>query len=165
MIQETVSMLSERSSSTAYELSGHDLIAALRERHGPAARDHGVTLVVDGGFAASLDSNRGNLLSLIGGNLIENALHAAPADSVVRVTLDLIDHRIALSVADEGRGIPDELLHRLFQPGRSSKPGGTGLGLAISHLLALEIGAELALVRTGPTGTLFSVSLPLRPEQ
>jgi signal transduction histidine kinase len=120
-------------------------------------------LVVSGGFAACLDSNRGNLLSLIGGNLIENALQAGPPGSTVRVTLDRADDRITLSVADEGGGISEEALHRLFQPGRSSKPGGTGLGLAISHLLALEIGAELALIRTGANGTLFSVSLPLRP--
>jgi signal transduction histidine kinase len=165
MIQETVAMLSERSSANAYELSGHDLVAALRERHHAAARSRQVTLAVDGGFAGCLDSNRGNLLCLIGGNLIENALQAAPAGSTVRTTLDLAEGRIALSVADEGHGIPEEALHRLFQPGRSSKPGGTGLGLAISHLLALEIGAELALVRTGPTGTVFSVGLPLRPER
>ncbi|HEY8994061.1 MAG TPA: sensor histidine kinase [Lacunisphaera sp.] len=164
MIQETVSMLSERSSSTAYELSGHDLITALRKRHEPAARTQGVALVIAGGFAACLDSNRGNLLCLIGGNLIENAVQAGPPGSTVRVTLDLVDDGVFLSVADEGAGIPEEVLHRLFQPGRSSKSGGTGLGLAISHLLALEIGAELALVRTGPGGTLFSVNLPLRAE-
>jgi signal transduction histidine kinase len=163
MIQETVSLLTEHSSATAYELSGHDLVAALRERHEPAARGQGVALSVSGGFAACLDSNRGNLLCLIGGNLIENALHASPAGSTVRVTLDRLDDRITLSVADEGGGISEEVLHRLFQPGRSSKPGGTGLGLAISHLLALEIGAELALIRTSASGTLFSVSLPLRP--
>lgn len=165
MIQETVSMLSERSSASAYELSGHDLVAALRERHAPAARTQGVTLSVSGGFAHCLDSNRGNLLCLIAGNLIENALQASPAGGTVRVLLDLAEDRIDLSVADEGTGIPEDVLQRLFQPGRSSKAGGTGLGLAISQLLALEIGADLALVRTGANGTLFSVSLPLRPER
>jgi signal transduction histidine kinase len=66
-------------------------------------------------------------------------------------------------VRDAGGGIPENVRPRLFLPGRSSKAGGTGLGLAISHLLAREIGAELALVQTGPAGTTFSVSLPRRP--
>jgi signal transduction histidine kinase len=165
MIQETVTMLSERTSANTYELSGHDLVAALRERHQPAARSHGVSLVVAGGFAGCLDSNRGNLLCLMAGNLIENALQASPAGATVRVILDLVEDHLRLSVTDEGRGVPDEVLHRLFQPGRSSKEGGTGLGLAISHLLALEIGAELTLVRTSASGTEFSVTLPLRPDR
>lgn len=162
MIQETVTMLSERSSANTYELSGHDLVAALRERHRPAAQSHGAALVVAGGFAACIDSNRGNLLCLMAGNLIENALQASPAGGTVRVTLDLAADNLRLTVADEGGGVPEEVLHRLFQPGRSSKEGGTGLGLAISQLLALEIGADLALVNTSASGTVFSVSLPLR---
>ena len=162
MIQETVALLGERSSATAYELSGHDLAAALHERHRPAARARGVGLVVEDGFSARIDSNRGNLLCLIAGNLIENAIQASPAEATVSVRLEHADDEIRLSVADQGRGVPEEVLPRLFQPGRSSKPGGTGLGLAISHLLALEIGASLVLVRSGASGTLFSVTLPLR---
>lgn len=163
MIQETVTMLSERNSANTYELSGHDLVAALRERHQPAAGSHGVALSVEGGFTACIDSNRGNLLCLMAGNLIENALQASPAGTTVRVNLHLRDDHLRLTVTDEGRGVPDDVVRRLFQPGRSSKEGGTGLGLAISHLLALEIGAELSLVRTSVSGTEFSVDLPLHP--
>ncbi len=159
MIQETVTMLGERNSEATYELSGHDLVAALNERHRPAAQAAGVNLTLGGGFPASLDSNRGNLLCLIAGNLIENAIQASPAGAAVRVNLGLLGDRLHLTVADDGRGIPEEAQRRLFQPGRSSKPGGTGLGLAISHLLALEIGADLALVGTSPAGTTFSVTL------
>jgi signal transduction histidine kinase len=159
MIQETVTMLGERSSETAYEMSGHDLGAALRVRHQPAAQAAGVTLQVDGGFAPCIDSNRGNLLCLIAGNLIENAIQASPAGGTVRTNLDLADDCLRLTVTDEGPGIPEEVQERLFQPGRSSKAGGTGLGLAISHLLALQIAADLALVKTGARGTTFSVTL------
>jgi signal transduction histidine kinase len=160
MIQETVMMLGERSSETAYELSGHDLVTALRKRHEAAASAQGVTLVVGGGFAPCIDSNRGNLFCLIAGNLIENAIQASPRGGTVRAGLDLVDDGLRLTVEDKGNGIPEEVQARLFQPGRSSKAGGTGLGLAISHLLALEIGADLALVRTGAAGTTFSVMLP-----
>jgi len=162
MIQETVSLLGDRSSSTAYELSGHDLIGAMRERHAATAAQRGVQLEISGGFGASLDSNRGNLLCLIASNLIENALEASPAGGTVRAGLTLADNRVLLTVTDEGPGVPDEIRQRLFQPGRSSKPGGSGLGLAISHLLALEIGAELQLVQSDESGSEFSISLPLQ---
>ena len=49
----------------------------------------------------------------------------------------------------------------LFEPGRSGRPGGSGLGLAISQLLARQIGAMLALDATGPTGTTFTLTLPV----
>jgi signal transduction histidine kinase len=159
MIQETVAMLGERSSATIYEFGGADLVAALDERHRPAARAAGVELRIGGGFTGTIDSNRGNLLCLIAGNLIENAIQASPRDGVVRVELGETDARLSLTVSDTGGGIPEEVQQRLFQPGRSSKPGGTGLGLAISHLLALEIGADLSLVRTSTAGTVFSVTL------
>lgn len=161
MIQETVTMLGARSSEAAYELSGDEIVAALRDRHRPAARAHRVALVIAGGFPDRMDSNRGNLLCLIAGNLIENAIQASPAGAAVRVQLELAGGRLRLTVTDEGPGIPDEVRPRLFQPGRSSKAGGTGLGLAISHLLALEIGAELKLTQTGPEGTTFAVGLDL----
>jgi signal transduction histidine kinase len=159
MIRETVTMLGERSSETAYELSGHDLAAALRERHQPAARTAGVMLVVEGGFAPCVDSNRGNLLCLIAGNLIENALQASPAGTEVRVNLELVAHQARVTVADQGPGIPDRVLEHLFEPGRTGRAGGTGLGLAISHLLARQIGAKLTLLRTSNEGTSFRVSL------
>jgi signal transduction histidine kinase len=163
MIQETVTMLGERSSETAYELSGHDLAATVRERHQPAAQAAGVTLTVGGGFAPCVDSNRGNLLCLIAGNLIENAILASPAGSEVRVDLALVDEHIRVTVADQGAGIPAEVLEHLFEPGRSGRADGTGLGLAISHLLARQIGAELTLVRTSTAGTLFFVTMDRLP--
>jgi signal transduction histidine kinase len=159
MIQETVTMLGERSSETAYELSGHDLASTLRERHEPVARAAGVILETGDGFAACLDSNRGNLLCLIAGNLIENAIQASPPGAGVRVDLEVVQDQLRVAVTDHGAGIPEEMLGRLFEPGRSGRAGGTGLGLAISHLLALEIGADLRLVRTGADGTVFSVTL------
>ncbi|MND02800.1 Sensor protein FixL [compost metagenome] len=63
-------------------------------------------------------------------------------------------------MSDEGGGIPDAILPRLFEPGVTTRPEGTGLGLAISQLLARHLGGDLALVRTGPSGTLFRFTLP-----
>jgi hypothetical protein len=53
----------------------------------------------------------------------------------------------------------EQIRTRLFEPGRSGRPDGSGLGLAISRLLARQIGATVALVKTGPTGTRFELGL------
>jgi hypothetical protein len=48
---------------------------------------------------------------------------------------------------------------QLFSPVQSTKAGGSGIGLAISRQIAASIGARLELVRSGPDGTEFSLSL------
>ena len=161
MIQETVALLRDIGANASYELSGAELAAAIRERNRAAAAERGVGFVVDTGFSGTLDSHRGGLLCLIASNLVQNAIAATPAGRRVAVTLERTPTALVLQVADEGSGIPDAQRAHLFPPGRSGRAGGSGLGLAISQLLARQIGAELALVSTGATGTTFRVSLPL----
>jgi signal transduction histidine kinase len=56
--------------------------------------------------------------------------------------------------------VPPDRLARLFEPQPSAKPGGSGLGLAITRQLVLALGGTIALVTTGPQGSLFRVELP-----
>jgi signal transduction histidine kinase len=162
MIQQTVAMLGERQAHVSYELDGAEFAGLLRERHRAAAHARGVTLLLESADASgSLPSHRGNLLALVAGNLIENAIEASPRGATVRVTLTTNADLWHLQIADTGRGIPPRVREELFRPGRSTKAGGTGLGLAISHLLARQIGAELALRATGERGTTFEIALPL----
>jgi signal transduction histidine kinase len=70
-----------------------------------------------------------------------------------------------IRLADNGPGVSERARARLFQPfAGSSRPGGAGLGLAIAHELALAHGGDLALVRTGPEGSVFEIHLPGAPE-
>jgi signal transduction histidine kinase len=161
MIQETVALLGDTGSQTAYELSGVDLANTIRQRNTPLAAQLGVDLVVEPGFAANIDSHRGSLLCLIATNLVENAVAVTPAGRKVRVSLHHRDGLVTLIVADQGPGIPEAIRAHLFQPGHSGRSGGSGLGLAISQLLARQIGGELALEATSPQGTTFCLKLPL----
>jgi len=92
---------------------------------------------------------------------VQNAIDATAAGRSVAVVFRNGGERATVSVADEGRGIPEEFRAHLFEPGRTGRPGGTGLGLAISQLLARQIGATLMLDSTGPGGTTFSLTVPL----
>ncbi len=162
MIQETVALLRDVGANASYDLTGDELAAAIRERNQAAATQHGVRFTVGAGYPGLLDSHRGGLLCLIASNLVQNAIAATPPGGRVEVTLAATAEALVIAVVDEGVGIPEAQRAQLFEPGRSGRPGGSGLGLAISRLLARQIGAELALVATGPAGTTFWVSLPLK---
>ncbi|MBI3399792.1 MAG: PAS domain-containing protein [Acidobacteria bacterium] len=100
-------------------------------------------------------------------NLVANAITYAPEGTVIRIGAALEDGRVALSVADEGPGIPEEDLSRVFErfyrvdKSRARDPGGTGLGLAIvKHLVELHGGTVRAENRA-EGGARFVVTLPL----
>jgi len=163
IIQETVALLGDAASKTSYELTSDEMAVAIERRNAAAAAEKGVEFSVRGGFEQSLDSHRGGLLCLIVGNLAQNAIAATSAGNKVSVTLRKAGETLCVAVSDEGHGIPDELRAHIFEPGRSGRAGGSGLGLAISQLLARQIGAGLALDKTGPDGTTFNLTLPLAP--
>ncbi len=161
MIGETVALLSDAGANAHYEFTGDELAAIIRDRNAACARERGVLLHVGGGFSSTLDSHRGGLLCLIAANLVQNAVAASAAGQPVAVQLTRSAALVVLQVSDEGGGISETVRAHLFEPGRSGREGGTGLGLAISRLLARQIDAELAVIRTGPEGTVFRLTVPL----
>jgi signal transduction histidine kinase len=103
-------------------------------------------------------------------NLIENAIRHTPAKGTVRVTVTPTAHSgLTVSVEDTGHGVPDSDRDRIFDRFVRSSPadapssdgGGTGLGLAIARRIARAHQGDLRLVSTGPTGTVFTVTLPV----
>lgn len=161
MIQEAVSLLGDAGTHATYELTGPELVETIRTRNQAFASDKGVRLSVREDFPRTLDNHRGSLLCLIAANLARNAIEATAPGRGIDIALQATGASLTLTVADEGRGIPETVRSRLFEPGATGRPGGSGLGLAISRLLARQIGADLALVATGPGGTTFRVTLPL----
>lgn len=102
-------------------------------------------------------------------NLISNAIKFSPAGATVAVGLDQTGDEVVISVLDQGPGIPDGELDRLFRPfGRTSvRPTGgeksTGLGLAIAKQVVVRHGGRI-WVEAGAgagAGSQFFVSLPL----
>ncbi len=161
LIQETVALLAEERSQTHYELTGSEIVDTIQRRNLSAAREKGVELSVREKSAPALDNHRGSLVCLIAANLIQNAIAVTPAGRRIDVSLENGEGHLTLAVADQGPGIPPEIRERLFEPGRSTRPGGTGLGLAISHLLARQLGGELSLAHSGSDGAIFQLRLPL----
>ena len=93
-------------------------------------------------------------------NLIKNAVRAVDGKGTVQAALESGDGIVTLRVADDGAGIPEGVLPRLFTPYASQAPGGTGLGLATVRRLA-ELYGGRAWAENPGRGALFSVELPL----
>ena len=99
-------------------------------------------------------------------NLVANASSYSPDRTTIAIDSAAVDGRIELSVSDEGPGIPEEHLTRVFErfyrvdKSRARDPGGTGLGLAIvKHLIELH-GGEVRVENRPGGGAKFTVSLP-----
>jgi PAS domain S-box-containing protein len=99
-------------------------------------------------------------------NLLSNAVKATPSGGSISIHCALERAEIRITVADTGRGIPDDKLERIFQPfvqldrRLSSGHEGTGLGLAISRELARAMSGDLTVESTVGAGSQFIVSLP-----
>lgn len=83
------------------------------------------------------------------------------AQVVVSVRPSAMD-RLVLSVADNGPGIPAELMDRIFNPFFTTKATGTGLGLAIVHQIAELLGGTVQAANRREGGAVFSLGLPQR---
>jgi len=115
---------------------------------GAAAEARGQQLVLD--VAPGAESIRADGAKLHDAlrNLVANAIAYAPERSTIAIDAVPENGRVALTVSDQGPGIPEEDLSRVFErfyrvdKSRTRDPGGTGLGLAIvKHLVELHGGA------------------------
>jgi signal transduction histidine kinase len=93
-------------------------------------------------------------------NLILNALDAMPSGGRVRLAARAASGWVEIEVADNGPGVPHELLPRLFQPFVSGKDTGLGLGLAISLRIAQDHGGTIFAMNRPGEGATFTVRLP-----
>ncbi len=108
-------------------------------------------------------------------NLVLNAVEATPGGGTVRIraenaTLPGGNERalppgpyVRLGFSDQGVGIPQELLDRIFDPFFSTKKRGSGLGLSVCQAIVAKHGGWMGVTSAAGAGTTFEVFLPARP--
>ena len=79
----------------------------------------------------------------------------------IELSARLAGDHIELTVADNGPGIPDEILEHIFEPYFTTKFSGTGLGLMVVYRIVTEHGGTLHVDSDPARGTLFTLNLPL----
>ncbi len=144
------------------EVQKIDLPAFLRGmtsflKHDFAASDIDVQLEVDSGAVdawADPDQLRQALL-----NLVRNAKEAMPRGGTLTLGCRRDGDAVIINVKDEGVGIPQDAVDRIFDPFYSTKVTGTGLGLALTHQIVQEHGGRLKVQSQPGEGTEFEITL------
>jgi len=146
------------------------VVAEAVDRCRMRANARGITLASVGSRGLSVRGDEDLLVTALR-NLLENAVAYSPERTrVVITTRKTPDGNAELSVADQGIGIPERDLERIFErfyrvdPARSRATGGTGLGLAIvKHVMAAHNG-KVTVRSVEGAGSTFTLSIPLRSD-
>jgi len=105
-------------------------------------------------------------------NLINNAFYAVDEKRkqnsngyhpTVSISTKKVNGKVDVSVKDNGNGIPQKVLDKIFQPFFTTKPTGqgTGLGLSLSYDIVKAHGGELKVETKEGEGTVFVIHLPI----
>ena len=161
-LTDVVSQLLGRTSRSAARrparVSVDDVVAQQVVEWDPAFRHRNRKLEVAGEKNLSAHITPGTLSQLIA-TLLDNALvHGA---GTVGIRTSLTPKSVVIEVRDSGRGVPADLVPRIFERNVSSRPGGTGLGLALARSIAATEGGQVVLVRPRPA--VFAIFLPRLP--
>ncbi|NRB52683.1 MAG: HAMP domain-containing histidine kinase [Saprospiraceae bacterium] len=110
-------------------------------------------------------ADKGQIIQVLN-NLIKNAIQAIPDDRKGKITLKLIQKEeiATVLVKDNGSGIPENMIERVFSPNFTTKTSGMGLGLAISKNIIDATGGRIYFTTKTNKGTTFYIELPIYKE-
>jgi len=94
-------------------------------------------------------------------NLLLNAIQAMEGSGNLRVSLSRSRSDYSLEFADNGPGIPERDLERVFEPFYTTRPSGSGLGLAIARRVVEDHKGEISLAARKDGGTVVIITLPV----
>jgi two-component system sensor histidine kinase SenX3 len=147
------------------------VVAEALDRGRMKATSRGIELASTGTRRLSVLGDEELLITALR-NLLDNAVAYSPEKTKVVVSTRLDGRYIVeLSVSDQGIGIPERDLERIFErfyrvdPARSRVTGGTGLGLAIVKHVTAAHGGKVTVASKEGAGSTFTLRLPVRPER
>ena len=134
------------------------VVSAVRSH--PHYRPMKVTVVQEGDSKGWFDSRK---LERAFYNLLLNSCEAIAGDGgEMRVELREVAGGVEIRFADNGRGIPESIRGKLFDPFVSyGKENGTGLGLTVVQKIVQDHGGDVMVESTSAAGTVFRITLPL----
>jgi two-component system sensor histidine kinase SenX3 len=142
----------------------HVVSLAIDQNH-VLADTNGVKLVSGGDAAAEVYGDEALLVVALH-NLIANAIQYSPKNSRVGIGVSNIEGIVEIAVTDQGVGIAEEELDRVFErffrvdPARSRHTGGSGLGLSIVKHVVQNHGGDVRVWSQLGSGSTFTIRLP-----
>lgn len=128
------------------------------------AKSKGITISFRAPETTSLIRGSEADFKMVGINLILNALKAIENTGQIDITLKETPQNVVIDFADNGIGIPEQNLNRIFDPffsnGSDSSNKGNGLGLSISRSIVEKAGGTISVKSTIGRGSVFTLSFP-----
>ncbi|WP_300673639.1 HAMP domain-containing sensor histidine kinase [Soonwooa sp.] len=95
-------------------------------------------------------------------NLISNSIQAQDAERPMLINVDIenVHKKLRINVEDNGVGISDEKLLKIFEPNFTTKSSGMGLGLTMVRKMIEDYGGEITVKSEEGKGTVFNITLP-----
>ena len=143
-----------------------DVVTEALDRTRLAAETAGITVVAGGEHGLAVRGSESQLVTALV-NLVDNAIAYSQSGTRIAVGTRRRDTTVEISVSDQGIGIAERDLERVFErfyradPARSRATGGTGLGLAIVKHIASNHGGEVSVWSVEGSGSTFTLRLPL----
>jgi heavy metal sensor kinase len=143
-----------------------ELVASTADQMCLLAEDKGISISCRSPGAVIVEGDRARLTQVIV-NLLDNAIKYTPNGGHIEVRVNTSDHKAILEVADNGIGIPPEVVPRIFDRffradrARSRELGGAGLGLSIVKSICVAHRGAVEVKSADGKGTQITVELPL----
>jgi signal transduction histidine kinase len=98
-------------------------------------------------------------------NILINAMQAMPNGGTIEISISTNDKIVTIQFEDEGQGIPDDVIEKIWDPFFTTKEMGTGLGLGVVKNLIESHGGSIQVVNRSQGGARVTVELPVeQPE-
>jgi len=93
-------------------------------------------------------------------NLLSNAVYFSPQSGKITCSWQIFQDEILIKISDQGPGLFQEEMQKIFTPFYSTRPGGTGLGLSIARKIILDHYGNLWAQSVSEVGAQFCIILP-----
>ena len=169
LVQEIIDLSRLQSSdplTKAFPVEVSEIVREAVSQAQISSESRGIYVEVGELVDATVIGDRDQLIAAVH-NLIENAVNYSPEDTKVSVITKRKGELIEITVTDQGIGIAEEVLSRIFErfyrvdPARSRETGGTGLGLSIVKHVALNHGGDVQVWSKVGVGSTFTLILPI----
>ena len=169
LVQEIIDLSRLQSSDPlqkAFDVEASDVVREAVAQAALSAESRKITVEIGEIEDATVIGDRDQLIMAVL-NLVENAINYSPENTKVSVVVKVKQELLEISVTDQGIGIAEGELARVFErfyrvdPARSRMTGGTGLGLSIVKHVALNHGGDIKVWSKEGVGSTFTLQLPI----
>ena len=169
LVQEIIDLSRLQSSDPlqkAFDVEASDVVREAVAQSAFSAESRKIAVEIGEIEDATVIGDRDQLIMAVL-NLVENAINYSPENTKVSVVVKVKEELLEISVTDQGIGIAEGELARVFErfyrvdPARSRMTGGTGLGLSIVKHVALNHGGDIKVWSKEGVGSTFTLQLPI----